>query len=79
MKFSLTTADSTQFSIGILLLVGAVVIPALGVLAWALLFKKNRRQRRRRRESRSMNPTLAHTGGLPPIRRPQEIRDQPKS
>lgn len=79
MKFSLTTADSSQFQLGILMLVGAVVLPAVGVLLWAVLFKKNRRQRRRRRESRSMNPTLAHTGGLPPIRRREDLTDQPKS
>ena len=79
MKFSLTTADTTQFSIGILMLVGAVVLPAFGVLVWALVFRKNRRQRRRRRESRSMNPTLARTGKLPPIRRREGVTDQPKS
>jgi hypothetical protein len=26
-----------------------------------------------------MNPTLAHTGGLPPIRRREDLTDQPKS
>jgi hypothetical protein len=77
MKFSITTADSTQFTLGILMLVGAVIIPALLVLIWALAFKKKRR-RRRRRESR-MNPTLAHTGGLPPLRRRENVTDQPKS
>jgi len=78
MKFSLTTADTTQFAIGILMLVGAVVFPAFGVLIWALVFRKNRR-RRRRRESRSVNSTFAPTGGLPPIRRREGVTDQPKS
>ena len=79
MKFSITTANTTQFVMGILMLVGAVVIPALAGLIWILFFRKNSRRRRRRRESRNMSPTLAHTGGLPPVRRGEGITDQPKS
>ena len=60
------------------MLVGAVVLPAFGVLFWALVFRKNRR-RRKRRESRGMNPPLVRTGGLPPIRRREGVTDQPKS
>jgi hypothetical protein len=30
--------------------------------------RRRRRRRRRRREHRPRNPTLAETGGLPPIR-----------
>lgn len=41
MKFSITTANSTQFVLGILMLIGAVVIPALIVLIWVLAFKKS--------------------------------------
>lgn len=32
---------------------------------------KPRRRRRRRRDHRPMNPTLAQTGGLPPVRQEQ--------
>ncbi|HUE37006.1 MAG TPA: hypothetical protein VMO20_06420 [Candidatus Acidoferrum sp.] len=79
MKFSINTADTTHFWLGILMLVGAAVIPALIILAWVLLFKKNRRQRRRRRHDTGvMNPTLDRTGGLPPIRKPGDA-GQPQS
>jgi hypothetical protein len=78
MKFSLTTADTSQFVVGILMLVGAVVLPAFGVLTWALVFRKSRR-RRKRREPRGTNPAFAPTGGLPPIRRREGVTDQPKS
>ena len=79
MKFSITTANTTQFVMGILMLVGAVVIPALAGLIWILFFRKNSRRRRRRREPRTANPTLAQTGGLPPVRRRENMTDQPKS
>jgi hypothetical protein len=79
MKFSITTANTTQFVMGILMLVGAVAIPALAGLIWILFFRKNSRRRRRRRESTATTPTLAQTGGLPPIRHKENMTDQPKS
>jgi len=39
--------------------------------------RKRRKWRRRRREHRPMNPTLAETGGLPPVRR--EDRPDPST
>ncbi len=37
--------------------------------------RKRRRWRRRRREHRPRNPTLAETGGLPPLRRSTPAKD----
>jgi hypothetical protein len=79
MKFSITTANTGQFATGILLLVGAVAIPALLGLVWILFFRKNSRRRRRRRESRNLNPTFAPISGLPPVRRRENMPGQPKS
>lgn len=82
------------------IVLGAMLLVALAVLVWALVFRKRgrsprrrhhphppesdreeirkdaddlkepvrRRRRRRRHEHRPLNPTLAETGGLPPIR-----------
>lgn len=59
------------------IVLGAVVLAALMVFIWIALFRKKRTHRRRhhhhgkkrrRREHRPINPTLAQTGGLPPIR-----------
>ena len=84
-----------------LIVIGAILLVALGLLIWAGAVRKKRRRRstphrphyhqdspdrsaegdaeaplsshshrrrRRRREHRPRNPTLAETGGLPPIR-----------
>ncbi|MCL4788629.1 MAG: hypothetical protein KJ070_17850 [Verrucomicrobia bacterium] len=78
-----------------LIVIGAMLLVAIGLLVWAGAIRKRhrrrsaphrphyergsggdheshhssgRRRRRRRREHRPRNPTLAETGGLPPIR-----------
>jgi hypothetical protein len=60
---------------------GAVMLAALISFIWLAYFRKQRTdlhghghrhrhhgKKRRRREHRQLNPTLAQTGGLPPIR-----------
>jgi len=62
-----------------LILAGALLLAALVAFILIALFRKNgthrhhrhgksHKKRRRRREQRRLNPTLAQTGGLPPIR-----------
>jgi hypothetical protein len=60
--------SSTWISFFIVL--GAVVLASLLALVWFMFFHKNRRKRKRlhRDKRRSLNPTLAETGGLPPVR-----------
>ena len=82
MKLFTSTADTGLFELeeGLFLL-GAVLVPAIVVLLWALIFKKKRRYkykyRRHRNENHRMNPTLAERGGLPPLRKPQNVPSQP--
>ncbi len=56
----------------ILIVIGAIAAVTVIIFLWAVVFhKRGVKQRRRRRHSRSKpgnNPTLAETGGLPPIR-----------
>lgn len=59
----------------------AVALAALISFGWAILFRQKHRRhhRRHRRQRRPLNPTLAQTGGLPPVRKPETPPDQPKS
>jgi hypothetical protein len=52
------------------IVMGAIGLVLLGAFFWAILFRKNgkRQVRRRKRKHRSLNPTLADSGGLPPVR-----------
>jgi hypothetical protein len=93
------------------IVIGAIVLVALGLLFWAGAIRKrhrrrsaphrphyshhsgshsvseggddaghsshSHRRRRRRREHRPRNPTLAETGGLPPIRTDGPSQPQP--
>ncbi|HZF01713.1 MAG TPA: hypothetical protein VE344_07440 [Methylomirabilota bacterium] len=64
---------ATSFSpawISFFIMLGAVVLASVLALVWFMFFHKNRRKRKRihRDKRRSLNPTLAETGGLPPIR-----------
>jgi hypothetical protein len=69
---------------------GAVMLVALIAFIWLAYFRKQRTQlhghsrrhrhhgkKRRRREHRQLNPTLAQTGGLPPIRTEEPPPAQP--
>lgn len=84
MKIFTSTADTTQYEVHIALLFGgAILLPAICVLIWALFFKKKRRHKRKHRrhssKNRRMNPTLAETGGLPPVRKSENVPEQSKS
>jgi hypothetical protein len=51
----------------------AIFLLVLGIFFWALLIRKRKGTRRRirrrhHRKQRPANPTLAQTGGLPPVR-----------
>ncbi len=83
MKFLAAILDSNSGWRVFFLLFGAVAIPAFAGLVWVLFFRNKRRRRHRRhhREDQHhiMNPTLEQTGGLPPIRKPENTTDQTKS
>ena len=58
-----------------LAMAGSLLLVAIGVLLWFVMFRKKRRRKRRKHhehEKRHINPTLAESGGLPPLR--EEIR-----
>jgi hypothetical protein len=49
----------------------ALLLGVFGVFLWAVMFRKKRHRKRRKRhehEKRQLNPTLAESGGLPPLR-----------
>jgi hypothetical protein len=62
------------------IMTGILLLLAIGLLVWSVYFRKRGRKRRRRyrgrHDRRSANPTLAQTGGLPPVRHP-EASDKP--
>ena len=58
---------------------GAIVLVAIVALVWVRFLRRNPRRRRKRRHrhghggdssGRVAKPTLAQTGGLPPVRNP---------
>lgn len=58
--------------LGIILLIGLVVA---AIVIWATVFKTKTakaKRKRRRRHHKQHNPTLAETGGLPPVRDPNQ-------
>ena len=59
----------------------ALLLGALGVLLWAVMFRKRRKRKYRKhhahRGERKPNPTLAELGGLPPLRQTERPDDQP--
>ena len=63
------------------IMVGVFALIATGALIWAFYFRKTRRKHRHkhrhRRGRRSVNPTLAQTGGLPPPRPPESREGTP--
>jgi|SRR5215831_9939961 len=85
------TADLQKTGIargGLTMLFAAFGIVTVLIVAWALFIRKKpdessrrysypSRYSRRRRKRRSRNPTLAETGGLPPIRPEGYFEDPP--
>jgi hypothetical protein len=57
------------------IMAGVFALIATGALIWVFYFRKGRGKRRHKhhhqRGRRSVNPTLAQTGGLPPARPPE--------
>lgn len=70
MPSNSATADWLVF-LAILLAVG---IGITCFFVWLMLLRKSgkKRKNRRQRKHRHINPTLAQTGGLPPMRNPGE-------
>ena len=61
----------------------ALVLGTFGVLLWAVMVRKKRRRKHHRhhkrgepREPRKPNPTLAESGGLPPLRETEKSSDR---
>ena len=60
----------------------ALVLGTFGVLLWAVMIRKKRRRKHKhhkrgeQRGERKPNPTLAETGGLPPLRASEKSPDQ---
>jgi membrane protein implicated in regulation of membrane protease activity len=55
-----------------------IVLSALAVFLWAVMFRKKRKRKHRQHhhEKRKLNPTLAESGGLPPPREPEKSPGQ---
>lgn len=75
-------SDWKQF----LIMAGAFVLVLTGFLVWLAIFRKKRRRHkhhhhhdRHRHGHRPLNPTLAQTGGLPPLRSDNKPPDWPES
>ena len=63
-----------------LIMLGAFLLIAGGALIWLFFFRKTgkrRRKRRHHREHSPSNPTLAQSGGLPPVRKEEKPYPQP--
>jgi heme/copper-type cytochrome/quinol oxidase subunit 2 len=59
--------------VDLFIVLAAIFLLVLGIFFWALFLRKRKGARRRIRrrhhhEHRTANPTLAQTGGLPPVR-----------
>jgi len=64
------------------IMTGAFALVGIGVLIWIFFFRKpgrRRRKHRHRHEHRSPNPTLAQSGGLPPVRQEEKPSPRPPS
>ncbi len=63
------------------IMAGILLLLSIGLLVWSVYFRKRGRKRRRkyrgRHDRRSVNPTLAQTGGLPPVRPPEAPEKPP--
>ena len=73
--FYMPTADSPGLDWLVFILFLLLLSLALGgFIVWLKVGhgKRNKRKRRKHRHHRSLNPTLAQTGGLPPKRGPNE-------
>ena len=60
------------------IVLGVIALVTIGAFIWAVVFHNNAkpRRKRRRRHRRQINPTLAQTGGLPPVREEERSSGQ---
>ncbi len=86
MKILATITDTSSTWQYYLVMAGAITVPAAVAFIWAAAFRKKKSRRRIRRHRGNyyssgapINPTLHQTGGLPPLRKPEDLTDQPKS
>jgi heme/copper-type cytochrome/quinol oxidase subunit 2 len=75
--FNLPSSTASADWVIFLVMVLAVGVAVGIVFIWAVLFrpktkKKHHHKHRRKRHKRQHNPTLAQTGGLPPLRDPNQ-------
>ena len=65
-----------------LVMAGALLLGTFGVFIWAVMFRKRRKRKYRKHSERrgesKLNPTLAESGGLPPLRE-EDKTDAPTS
>jgi hypothetical protein len=62
------------------IMAGAFALVGIGTLIWIFFFRKpgkRRRKHRHRHERYSSNPTLAQSGGLPPVRQKEKPSHRP--
>ena len=67
-----TVSPATATWMNFLVMAAVFVLVAASALVWVFYVRKrrhkHRHKHRHRRERRPVNPTLAETGGLPPVR-----------
>jgi len=68
---------STEW-VELFILFGAIALVVLLAFFWAIFFRKSGKRRRIHRHRRhcSLNPTLAESGGLPPVREEEKKSGQ---
>jgi hypothetical protein len=62
-----------------LAMTAAILLAAISALILLVMFRKKKRRKRRKHhhhEQRQLNPTLAETGGLPPVRENEKSSGQ---
>jgi hypothetical protein len=68
---SMLTPGEMQW-VQFLIFSGAFALVAIATLGWYFRFRnKKSRRRKHHRDRRQTRPTLAQTGGLPPVRQPE--------
>ena len=73
--FAMVTSDPSSDWLVFLGMMLAICLPVGAFVIWLLVFRhrgKKQHRKNRKRHHRQLNPTLAQTGGLPPLRGPGE-------
>jgi hypothetical protein len=79
-NFLLAAFEPLPQWLNFLAMAGAILLVAFASFLWYVLFHQKRpshrkHHHRQRRERRKLNPTLAETGGLPPVREEKPIEE----